>query len=198
MYLQFFLIPVTSIFIGYITNVIAIKLLFWPQKPVRFFGFKFQGLLPKRHEEIAEKIGELVESELFSLEDITKRINTPDFHTQIIKSISDLIQIRLKHILPGFLPGRIYEIITEVVEKILYQEAPAIIEQVFNAGQAYLNEEVKIRKIVAEKIKALDLDQLENLVRGISSSELRFIEILGGVLGFFIGIIQILVLKLLG
>jgi len=198
MYLQFLLIPVTSMLIGYITNVIAIKLLFWPQKPVRLLGFKLQGLLPKRHTEIAEKIGELVENQLFSLEDITRKINTPEFHAQIIKSINDSVRTRLKHILPGFLPGKVYELITEVVEKILYQEAPAIIEQVFNAGQAYLSEEVKISKIVAEKIKALDLDQLEKLVKGVSSSELRFIEILGGVLGFFIGVIQLLILNLWG
>lgn len=34
--------------IGYITNVVAVKLLFHPQKPVRIGPFTVQGLIPAR------------------------------------------------------------------------------------------------------------------------------------------------------
>ena len=43
-----------------------------------------------------------------------------------------------------------------------------------------------------------DLDQLEEMIRGVSSPELRAIEILGGVLGLIIGIVQDGILLLLG
>ena len=42
------------------------------------------------------------------------------------------------------------------------------------------------------------LDQLEDMIRGISSPEIRAIEILGGVLGLIIGIVQDGILLLLG
>ena len=41
--------------IGWITNYIAIKMLFRPYKEMNFLFFKIQGLIPKRRSEIAEK-----------------------------------------------------------------------------------------------------------------------------------------------
>jgi uncharacterized membrane protein YheB (UPF0754 family) len=48
--------PVLGAFIGYITNVVAVELLFHPKKPVNIFGFKIQGLVPARSKEIVERI----------------------------------------------------------------------------------------------------------------------------------------------
>jgi len=44
--------------IGYITNVIAIKLLFRPVEPVNIISFKIQGVIPKRQNELSKSIGE--------------------------------------------------------------------------------------------------------------------------------------------
>lgn len=44
--------------------------------------------------------------------------------------------------------------------------------------------------LVAEKINKLDLHQVENLIVEVAGRELRYIELLGGVLGFFIGLVQ--------
>ena len=55
-YLRFFVYPVVGSFLGFITNYIAIKLLFRPKKKV----MGIQGLLPKRKSEIAERAGHIV------------------------------------------------------------------------------------------------------------------------------------------
>ena len=57
---------------------------------------------------------------------------------------------------------------------------------------------IKVSKIVEDKVNDFDLDQLEEMIRGVSSPELRAIEILGGVLGLIIGIVQDGILLLLG
>ena len=44
--------------------------------------------------------------------------------------------------------------------------------------------------MVRERIEELDLDALEQMVLAIAKSELRAIEILGGVIGFVIGLVQ--------
>ncbi|MBV1757535.1 MAG: DUF445 family protein [Dethiosulfatibacter sp.] len=58
--------------IGYITNVLAIKMLFRPYNEIRIpiLGFKIQGVIPKRQADIAVSIGETVETELIDLDDI--------------------------------------------------------------------------------------------------------------------------------
>jgi len=47
-------LPIVGMFIGFITNWLAIKFLFFPRK--KFLGV--QGVVPKRKEKIAEKIAE--------------------------------------------------------------------------------------------------------------------------------------------
>lgn len=184
-------IPVISAFIGYLTNVVAIKLLFWPKKTINLGFFKLQGLLPKRQADIAVSLGELVEEQLLSLDEIFDQVDTPEVHEKIINKINELLISRLVNIIPAFLPSRVVNLIAENLSKLLRQEAPNIINQVIFAAREYVTEEVKISVIVEDKVNEFDLDELEEMIRGISSTEIRFIEILGGVLGFIIGLFQL-------
>jgi len=191
---QLIAVPIISAFIGYVTNVVAIKLLFWPKQPVNCGLFELYGVLPKRRGDIADSIGAIVENQLLSLEDIFSRIDTPEVRETLVNRIMEIIKTRVASAVPGFVPGKIANMVGSSVDRVLRQEAEEIIRQVMRASQAYLNEEIHIKKIVEDKINELDIQQLEDMVRKVSSTELRFIEILGGVLGFMIGIIQITIL----
>jgi len=62
--------------IGWVTNFLAIKLLFRPIVPwsVPFTSMKLQGLIPVRRKEIAAAIGKAVNEQLFSMQDILNKI----------------------------------------------------------------------------------------------------------------------------
>ena len=51
-------------FIGWITNRIAIRMLFRPYRPWGIGRFSLQGLLPARQQELARVVGETVAKEL--------------------------------------------------------------------------------------------------------------------------------------
>jgi uncharacterized membrane protein YheB (UPF0754 family) len=155
-----------------------------------------QGLLPKRQNEIAVKMGELVEQELLSLDDVFDKINGPEVQEKLIEKMTELMRDKLAGLLPRIIPPKLTQIIVDALEKILRQEAPNLMEQLFQSGKEYLSEEIQISKIVEDKINDYDLKELEDMIRGVSIEELTFIEILGGVVGFFIGIIQVLILTL--
>ena len=69
-----YLLPVIAAVIGWTTNYLAIKMLFHPREPKGFLGFTFHGVFPKKKAQIAEKLGELVANELFSMQDVTKKL----------------------------------------------------------------------------------------------------------------------------
>jgi uncharacterized membrane protein YheB (UPF0754 family) len=46
---------------------------------------------------------------------------------------------------------------------------------------------------VREKVESFSSDKLEDMLFSIMKKEFRFIEIVGGVLGFFIGLLQLLI-----
>ena len=195
--LQMVLIPVIGALIGYCTNVIALRMLFWPREPVILLGIKLQGLLPRRQAEIAQQLGALVENELMLVDQLMDKINTPEMQERIIGRLVETVELRLYELLPKLVPSRVTRMILDAVEKILRQESPAIMDSLLREGQAYLLSELRVSKIVEDKINSYDLKELEDLVKGLSMRELTFIEVLGGIIGFLVGLIQLAVLYLL-
>lgn len=186
-----------STFIGYVTNVVAVKMLFWPRQPINLGFYVVQGVLPKRQAQIARSLGELVDKELLSLDDVLERINTPEIQEKLVSKISEVMKDRLGELLPRIIPGRLIQIIVDTLDKIMRQEADNLIDQLFTSGREFLTEEIQVSRIVEEKVNAYDLDQLEKMIKGISAPELTFIEVLGGVMGFIIGLVQVAIILFL-
>ena len=54
-----------------------------------------------------------------------------------------------------------------------------------------LEEELDVRQMVREKVEAFSSDKLEQLLFSLMKKEFRFIELVGALLGFLIGCIQV-------
>ena len=155
--------------IGWITNILAIKLIFRPINPIKIpiLNIEILGLIPKRKKEIAENIGQVVANELISIDDI---IN--DAFTEEDKlNLTSYVQNRIKNI---------------INEKLNFIPAP------FKMMVA-----PKIDSIVNEKINELDLLELERIIINVAKKELKHIEILGLILGLVIGLFQGIVISLI-
>jgi uncharacterized membrane protein YheB (UPF0754 family) len=55
-----------------------------------------------------------------------------------------------------------------------------------------LKNELDLEKIVTAKVAAFSTDKLEAILYQIMAKEFRFVEIIGAVLGFLIGLFQVL------
>ncbi|MGI5911889.1 MAG: DUF445 domain-containing protein [Syntrophomonadaceae bacterium] len=187
---KYIILPLISALIGYLTNVVAIKMLFWPRMPINLLFFSLQGLLPKRKMQLASSLGDLVEEQLLSLDDLFEKIDTPEVRKIVSQQIVMAVRDRLGDIIPTIIPVKITKVVADGVERLILQEIDNIFNRIMESGQEYLKNEIKISRIVENKVNAFNLDQLEKLIRSVSSPELRAIEILGGVLGLIIGIIQ--------
>ena len=67
--------------IGYATNALAVEMLFRPFTPKYIGGWRLPftpGLIPKEQGRIADSLGELIETELFSPEILSDALNTPE------------------------------------------------------------------------------------------------------------------------
>jgi len=73
--------PLIGAIIGYVTNAIAIKMLFRPLYPVKIWKFQLPftpGILPRERHKLADNIGQMVERELLTEEIIRQRLAKPD------------------------------------------------------------------------------------------------------------------------
>lgn len=83
--------PFMGAIIGYVTNAIAIKMLFRPLKEVRVWGIRLPftpGVLPKERHNLADNIGSMVERELFTPEILRTRLQSEDLKQTLQKSIA--------------------------------------------------------------------------------------------------------------
>lgn len=193
-----YLIPVISAFIGWVTNLIAIKMLFHPRKPLRLGLFTLQGIFPKRQQQFAEKLGKLVAEELLSFEDISDKLTDPGKIRALLPQIATRIEEFLRYKLPDSMPVLSMFIGDSTIQKIkdvfvgeMEDMLPRLIRQYVESHRA----ELDLEKIVVDKVAAFSSDKLEDILNGIMKKEFRFVEIIGGVLGFLIGIIQILITR---
>jgi uncharacterized membrane protein YheB (UPF0754 family) len=87
-----FLLPLIAALIGWATNYLAIKMLFHPREPKKILGLSFQGVFPKRQNQIAEKLGTLVANELFSMKDIGQRIEELSTEPEAMEEVGKRIE----------------------------------------------------------------------------------------------------------
>jgi len=192
-------LPFIAALIGWFTNFLAVKMLFHPREKKRFLFIEFQGVFPKRQHEIAERLGSIVSKELISIEDIKKKFsdesNLEGVKALLETKVDDFIQKRLPAAYPAlamFLNDKIKQKIkTQIVEEIEEVLPEAIDNYIDKAG-----ERIDIEKLVYEKVVKFSSDKLESIVFAILSKEFKFIELVGAVLGFFIGCIQLLIMHL--
>jgi uncharacterized membrane protein YheB (UPF0754 family) len=131
-------IPIISAVTGYVTNYIAVRMLFRPRHERRVLGISFHGLIPHRRAQIAESIGQTVEQHLISHEDIRNALQSPDvshgIETLVDQRVTRLLKEKLATVHPmvgfllneqmieklkGVLMGEIMSAIPEITDELL-------------------------------------------------------------------------------
>lgn len=188
-------VPVIGAFIGWITNWIAIKMLFHPRNPFTVLGITFHGIFPKNKKRIAEKLGVIVQRDLINFGDIKDRFQEADavkhFRDGIAQKVDNAIRERLEKI--PVLDAIVPEQVIQGVHKTIVDEIEKNLPNVIGESIEKIEERLDIQELVRRKVEAFSDEKLENLLMDITSKEFQFIELIGAVLGFIIGVIQMLI-----
>lgn len=177
--------------IGYLTNVVAIKLIFRPINPIKIpiLNTEIVGMIPKRKSEIAATIGQIISEQFLSIDEIIDGIITDEDKD----NITNYIKLKIKLILDEkmtLIPGTIKSLVQNYISDIIEDGIKSSIDELSEEIIIKANNRINIEEIVKNKINELDLYELEEIILTIVKNELRHIEILGLVLGFLIGIVQ--------
>ena len=192
------IIPVISAFIGWVTNWIAIKMLFHPREPKKILGITFHGIFPKRQKQFAEKLGKLVSDEFLSFSDIEQKISDPQNLKKIMPMIETHIDDFLRNRLSNEMPVISMFIGDKTINKLkaaFMNEIEILFPQVMKQFAGNLKTELDLEHIVIQKVAGFSSDKLEEILYQIMSKEFRFVEIIGAVIGFIIGVVQVVLTK---
>ena len=190
-----FILPIIAALIGWATNFVAIKMLFHPQDPKKILGITFQGVFPKRQRQIAERLGELVANELFSIKDVAQKIEELSTRPEALEEVGKRIEKTIREKLVAAFPMLSMFLSDEMIEKVtkLFQsELEDFLRASAQGLAAKMKDSVDVKSLVEEKVRAFSSNKIEELLIGFMEQEFRFIEKIGAVLGFLIGCIQVI------
>ncbi len=195
-----YIVPVLfSAFTGWVTTWIAIKMLFHPRKPISIFGFKVQGIFPKNQQLIAQKLGQVVSKEFLSFDEIEAKVINPDNLEKLKPEIEAHIDIFLREKLVTLFPM----LSMFIGDKTINQLKTAFLTELENLFPILMKNYMKklesdldLEKIVTEKVASFSSEKLEDILNQITKKEFQFLEVIGAVFGFIIGLVQVLLTQL--
>jgi uncharacterized membrane protein YheB (UPF0754 family) len=196
----FIIVPFFSLFIGWFASWLGIKILFHPHEPKRIFGIRFHGIFPKRQKEFAQKAGKLAGAGFLSVADIEKKVSDPEnlkkIMTMIESNVDYFIRVKLKTEMP-ILSTFIGDKTIISLKTVFMKEIEILFPQVMLEVATNVKTELDIENIVVKKIRGLSPDRLEKTLQEIMSKEFRMVKIMGAIIGFIIGVVQLLITLLI-
>lgn len=193
-------IPFVTAFIGWLTNWVAIQMLFRPRRKVRVFFLKWQGLIPRRQADVADTVAEVIEREVLSQHTIRTELERLDVTGRLDAFVRRVVRekagrkLQAIPLIGSFVNDRTIGMIEQAAVDAVHEEA----DKMRSTLAEDLEKHLQIRDIVRQRIAEFDLDKLESVVKQVASREFRLIEWLGGILGFIIGLAQVAILLLIG
>ena len=180
-----FLLPFIAALIGWMTNYIAVKMLFHPKEPKNFLGITFHGVFPKRQHALAEKLGQLVADELFSISDVSAKIKEFATSEEAMNEVGKRIEMTIRNKLVQAFPMLAMFLSDEMVEKVtglFKNELKDFLSATSQGMGEKLEENLNVQELVKERVNAFSSQKLEELLNQLMKKEFKFIELVGAFL----------------
>ncbi|MEJ2518894.1 MAG: DUF445 family protein [Desulfuromonadales bacterium] len=164
-WLPYLIPPLLGALIGYVTNYIAIRMLFRPLRPWRLFGLRLPltpGIIPAKRGELAERMGEMVGSHLLTADDVRQALEKPVFRQELKRAVNDKLGAFLDRdlgpldtLVPPNYQRRFRELVATVRRKAMAQVTDYLASDTF---------ERQLRQVLREKSAALLARDLESFL----------------------------------
>lgn len=184
MWLKYLSGPVIGAVIGYCTNYIAVKMLFYPRKEIRIFGHRLPftpGAIPKGKPRLAKAIGNIVANTLLTEEDLKKKILSDETENAVVEKIMDGLSTNLHTSINRIFPEEEY---TNAKEKVTNLLTDQILESVQNMNLEHIIVE-EAGKAVKSKTKGtmlemfLNDEMLNSLIQPVGGEIVNYIQVSG-------------------
>ena len=186
------ILPAAGFCVGYLTNWIAIKLVFAPREPVKVGPITVQGLFHKRQPEVAEAFGRTVATRVLNADNIVRTVMESDG----ARRMNEIVERRVGELIDEYEAHPMAKLVlpeeqrlalrAEVLERIKSEwPKPGGFFHTFAAESVDLHGELERR------MKALDRESYEGVLRPAFQQDEWKLIAAGAVLGTVAGILQL-------
>ena len=165
-------IPLAGIIIGWVTNIVAVEMLFKPRKPIMLFGYRLPftpGLIPQHR----DKMLDVASSRVSDL--VVNSLSQPG-STESYKMFSTLIDSHwATHLFIG-----------ESAKKSLYKTVTTKVIK----NEKFIT---SLNSLIRRQMSTYNVEELEATVKRLSDDSLKGIKILGAIIGGIVGIATMII-----
>jgi uncharacterized membrane protein YheB (UPF0754 family) len=187
-------------FIGWVTNYLAVLMLFRPHRQLNLLGLKIQGVFPKRQAAFAQKIAAVVSRELVSATDIKQILSDASKSGEILKMLDAHIERVLLEKVPLVAPMLAFALNSELIARfkgIFMADVQSVIDGMVEQFGERIDKQFDVHALVESKITSFSSQRLEEILLEVMKREFKFIELVGAVIGALIAILQLGLMRLL-
>ena len=188
-------IPITSALVGWLTNVVAIKMTFYP---IHFIGIKpigWQGIIPSKAAKMSSISVDLWTSKLINVKELFAKINpkkvAKEMHPEFDR-ISKEIMDEIMHEQAPEIWSRVPESVKKLAYSRISKDLPEIVTEMMTDIKDNIDEMFDIKDMVIKRLTK-DKGLLNDMFLQVGDEEFKFIERSGFTFGFLFGIVQMLV-----
>ena len=193
--LVYLAIPITSALVGWLTNVVAIKMTFYP---IHFIGIKpigWQGIIPSKAAKMSSISVDLWTSKLINVKELFAKINpkkvAKEMHPEFDR-ISKEIMDEIMHEQAPEIWSRVPESVKKLAYSRISKDLPEIVTEMMTDIKENIDEMFDIKDMVIKRLTK-DKGLLNDMFLQVGDEEFKFIERSGFTFGFLFGIVQMLV-----
>lgn len=168
-------LPVGGALVGYITNWVAIKLIFDPVEPVQVGPFVFQGLFEKRQVEVSQEFSEFLADRVLTSQRLIDEIANG--------SNREKYQALVRRTVPAMVPDHVVAAAAGALKKVA-------LEPKSHPVHAYVDKELRLQDTLFQRLCKLSAPEFENLLHPVFQEDELTLIVAGGVLGALAGFLQ--------
>lgn len=191
-------LPLFGLLIGGLTDWIALQMIFRPVAPGRYLGLvPWQGLFHKRRAEVTRDYGQLLAREILTPQAILESLLTGPMSDRLLALVEKEVARTVDE-----QSGPARPLVVVAIGGARYQELKraaaarvvATIPDTTRHAESYAERALGIRDLVVERMEAMTTSQYENLIRPPLKDGEWAIVVVGALLGFAVGELQVQVL----
>ncbi|WP_041770052.1 DUF445 domain-containing protein [Leptospira biflexa] len=191
-------LPIQGVIVGYLTNYLALEMIFRPLLPKKVLGlWTYQGLFLKRQNEVSRLYAKLVSEKILTPKNILSELIFGKASKEIMEIIRkevsshvDTVTFLAKPAL--YATGKINEF-DAAKERIAVAMADNAIENAFHL-ETYLGEALQIETMMGDRMSALPPKEFESILRSAFQEDEMLLILVGAALGALVGWFQMVFL----
>lgn len=196
------IMPAFGFAVGFISDYIALNMLFRPTQPTKFFGFiQFQGLLHAQRDKITRDYARILADDLFSPEilfdGIIKGPGSDKLFALAAKEVEAAIDSQTgiaRPIVTLAVGTKRYRALKDTVVQLVLERLPSTLLE----AQDYATSVIDLENTIVEKMNQLTNDEYESILRPVFKDDEPLMIAIGGILGGVVGELQVLIIEHFG